>query len=726
VTISTRSLHSPAHAPATRVHILVLAFAASLMLTLLLIAAPARAVVTEVEPGVHVGLQPRSTVTPGVNGNTKTFENKEGNVVLSGTTSEYGIYWDPTVDFTPEWVANLDGFFRDLGEARLDTPFALLPEYRDRSNVVAPFHALFKGSYSDTSQYPAGECTDPKDPSDLCLTDAQLRTQLESFIATHGLPKGMGTIYDLLTPPGVTVCLDKAATHCSDYVVTAEEIVKHERKSTSYKDSFCSYHSDINPDNAPGGDASTILYVAVPWTAETSAYDCQDGGWNPENHLEKLETSRVLGTKEKEELAEGSPEKRAEVEEEIVLEGPHIEEPNQRQGPESAGSTESGLTDLIANQISEEEMNTVTDPLLDSWHNSTGEEVTDLCRDFFSSTAGEGESYGSISGSVKANHETRAGTLSNVELGGRRYYVNNIFNLAGDDCSGGVGLVPSFTAPNPVNTGEIIAVDGMESDVELNRVEIFGPIGEPTLTYSTFSWNFGDGTPEVEGYAPGAPTCEAPWLSPCAASAFHTYQYGGTYKITLTVTDVDGDKAAVTHEITVAGSAPPASSSTSSSGGSSSQSTSSSSTTTAATTPSPSGTPTAPTVVAPVAAAVIVKQSLKTALHKGLVVSYSVNEQVAGHFEVLLSRALARKLGITGTAVVGMPAGSPAELVIAKAILVTTKGGRSTVDIKFSKRTAARLARSHKVPIMLRLVVRNAASSSPATTTVISSSTLDG
>jgi len=105
-------------------------------------------------------------------------------------------------------------------------------------------------------------------------------------------------------------------------------------------------------------------------------------------------------------------------------------------------------------------------------------------------------------------------------------------------------------------------------------------------------------------------------------------------------------------------------------------------------------------------------------------VSYSVNEQVAGHFEVLLGRTVARQLGITGAAAVGLPAGSPAELVIAKAILVTTKGGHSAVHIQFSKKTAARLARAHKVSLMLRLIVRNAASGSPATTTVVSNVTL--
>jgi hypothetical protein len=62
--------------------------------------------------------------------------------------------------------------------------------------------------------------------------------------------------------------------------------------------------------------------------------------------------------------------------------------------------------------------------------------------------------------------------------------------------------------------------------------------------------------------------------------------------------------------------------------------------------------------------------------------------------------------------------------VIGKAILVTTKGGHSAVHIQFSKHTDARLAHVHKVSLMLRLIVRNAATSNPVTATVVTAATL--
>ena len=411
-------------------------------------------------------------------------------------------------------------------------------------------------------------------------------------------------------------------------------------------------------------------------------------------------------------------EEKAVAEEAEVLEGPHEQEPNQKVPcPDTDGTCDYGLSDLIISQIGAEQENMITDPLLNAWQDSKHYENSDECRFLFGPVTG---------GSLTANEETFAGSLSDQALAGGSYYLNDAFNLAayrlpypGVPCIHGDNLDPKFTAPNPVNSGEIVGFDGMESDITLDAAFGYSAGGSPQPNYATYTWNFGDGTPEVSGYAPGSPTCETPWLSPCAASEFHSYQYGGTYSATLTVTDVGGNIASVTHVITVDGPPPPSSAG----GGGSAGAGSATGQTTQSTGPSTAAPGAVP---APIAAASILRQTLRTAARRGLAVTYSVNEQVAGHFEVLLSSAVAHRLGIGGSPATGLPAGSPAELVIAKAILVTTKGGRSAVHINFSKRTAARLARAHKVSLMLRLIVRNAAKSNPVTTTVLSSVTLSG
>ena len=71
-----------------------------------------------------------------------------------------------------------------------------------------------------------------------------------------------------------------------------------------------------------------------------------------------------------------------------------------------------------------------------------------------------------------------------------------------------------------------------------------------------------------------------------------------------------------------------------------------------------------------------------------------------------------------------LPAGTPAQVVIASHVLVTTKGGRSVLFIKVAKDTAKKLAHVKSAALLLRLTVRNASKASPQTTTVLSKVTL--
>jgi hypothetical protein len=651
--------------------------------------------------------------------------------VLHGT-GVFAVYWDPTDHYWSEWQSAIDGYLRDAAASSgdLDTVFSVVSQYTDKSDHPASYAQTYKGSYVDYHAYPKSGCTDPE-PFELadqigdefggartavCLTSAQVSAELEAFIALHGLPKGLGDEYYLLTPPGVTVCLDagKASGYCSDFSESSEE---------SYDHSFCSYHADINPGGLATGDTNTIVYGVIPWTAggygdgdltakdERPGWECQDGSLNPAGkHGYELEKAKNRDVKEQEEFEEKNPEEQAQIEETKLLEGPHEQEPNQEiPCPDMDGTCDYGLSDLIIGQIAAEQVNMVTDPLLNAWQDSKHYENTDECRFLFGPVTG---------GDAPANEETLAGNLSDQTLGGGNYYINDAFNLAaeglpypGVPCIHGVNLVPKFTAPSTVNSGEVVGFDGMESNITLDAGIDYSATGIPQANYATYTWNFGDGSPEVSGYAPGSPTCETPWLSPCAASEYHSFQYGGTYSVTLTVKDIGGYVDSVSEPVTVVGPARPVAPIVPVGSGTA--------------TPG-STTPGAHTAGVPVAAALIVPQSLRTALRKGLVVSYSVNEQVAGHFDVLLSKAVAHRLGISGSLATGLPAGSPAEVVIAKAILVTTKGGRSAVHIQFSKRTAARLAHVHKVSLMLRLIVRNAGVGigDSLTTTVLTAATL--
>jgi hypothetical protein len=770
----------------------IAALVLSLTLLLLFSDAPARALVIA-DGSTKVGLQPRSTLLLGSPVNIKEypqnpwkFENAQGNPIVSSSKT-YVIYWDPTDHYHGDWQNVIDTFLQKMGAASnfLGSVFAVDEQYTDKANEHALYKSTFQGAYTDTDAYPASDCTDPQpmSPFDLigaetaleshqfapiCLTDSQIQEELTAFIAQHGLPKGMGTIFYLMTPPGVTVCLDAGGPtgHCSDFEgeigeieadEKARENTEKEKKSyaqpenyKSYKRSFCSYHSAIDASNSSGGE-NTILYGMIPWTAgglgdsnhliledQTSAYACQDGGYDPSssNPVEKHEEKKVKGTKEIAEDKEKSLEAQEKILEAELLEGPHPQEPNQVPCPSPDGGCDTGLADLIINQVAVEQQNIVTDPLLDSWQDPSGNEATDECRDWFAPVLG---------GNVGAQAGSFAGTLFNQALAGNDYYLNDAFNLAGLKlpypgvvCLRGASLLPQFTAPNIVNAGEIVGFDGMESDITLNADTVFSPTGAPHTGYATYTWNFGDGSAPVVGYAPGAPLVNSPgvspcgaaqWEAPCAASAYHSYKYGGTYEVILTVTDIGGNIASVKEPITVIGPEPtpeptptptpapspaPTPSTTTPSGSGSSGSSGGS-----------SGTGTTTTTPAPVLGALVTSKSLKKALSSGLPVRYTTNEQVAGNIEVLLESSTAKRLGIKGATATGLPAGTPKSIVVGTAVLVTTKAGQGTIRVKFTSRAAARLKHVHKLKVTLRLFARNASRQSPQTTTMLSTVVLN-
>jgi hypothetical protein len=724
----------------TRLSALLAGTLTAVSLSLACFAAPAGAKVVGVATGsgtTAVGLQPRNATSVLDGGSGSDFENPTANPVLHGTQASggietYAIYWDPTDHFHGDWQHLVNTFLHNMGAegGAFSNVFAVDTQYSDGTNTPAASRSTFRGAYTDTNAYPTPGCTDPQplEPGDAitCLTDKQIRTELSSFIAAHGLQTGMGSIFYLLTPPGVTVCVDEggAASHCSS--------------NTASANSFCSYHSVINPDLAINGDGSTILYADIPWVAgglgdyhlhpgsrNTEAYACQDGGFDPSTKpvAELKEKAKEKNEAEKEAFTKMDAEEKAVVLEAEALEGPRVQEPNQHGiGPDGAPDT--GLADVLVNQIAVEQQNTVTDPLLDAWqgHDATHDEVTDECRNFFD--------VGGLNGASGANQETDAGTLSDQALSGASYYINTSFNLAAlklpfpaIPCLDGINLQPDFTSPNPVNVNEIVGFDGMESNISLNAADSFGPGGVVTNTYAKYTWDFGDETAPVTGFAPGAPACTIPWLTPCAASVFHSFQYGGEYHVKLTVTDVGGNVSSETHTVVVNGPAkpappaPPPPAATSGSGSSSAASPTG--TSGAANTTAPAAAPTP----APVATAAVASTSLKTVLKTGLAVRYSVNEQVTGHFEVLLAASIAKRIGLHGSQASGLPKGAAPQLVIAKAILVTTKGGRSTIKILFGKKTAKLLKRLPKVSLMVRLVVRNGSATSP-TSTVVSVVTL--
>jgi PKD domain len=578
---------------------------------------------------------------------TVPLQYHEGPVLHSSAV--YAVYWDPTGSYNNEWKQLIDGYLQGVGadKGTLHNVFALNGQYRDASGRAAN-ESLYRGSFTAEDPYPTTEnCTEPAVLA--CLTDAQIRTELQKVISSGKPPGASGTpVYYVLTPPGVTVCDGLGAGHCSNSTATPAN-------------GICGYHSAINP----GGPSPTI-YAVQPWVAGNAGSVISQ----EEPTVTHTPTTDVLACQDNR----------------------MFDEPNQLSGHNIFGEWTEGLADVIINDLSIEQSNIATDPLLNGWYQTGSKaEQSDMCQWAFGPPPVKPPSI------PEEQVPAHAQIISNASINGRGYYIQWGFDSVGvtagkgHTCSSGVVLEPHFTAPNPVNSGDVVSFDATESLITLNAHTEGLPTNEPYVA-PIYKWEFGDGA-SVTGTN--------------TASEFHSYAQGGTYNVILTVTDSSGNSNTFAKPITVVGPGGSSSVTVSVGGGAAP--------TTQSLAGPPSSAATAPKPK-PVVAAAAVSRSLRSVLRHGLTVRYSVSEQVVGHFEVLLASSVARRLGLRGPAATGLAPGSAPQIVIGKAILVTTTGGRNTAIIQFSKRTASRLAKLGRVSLLLRLVVRNA---SNQTVTVI-------
>jgi hypothetical protein len=619
-------------------------------------AAPAGALISG-----GVGVQARAHVAV----NPTPLQYHGGPVLHS--SDAYVIYWDPIGNYRGDWERLIDRYFQDVGaeSGRLGDVFAVNTQYADSGGPAAN-QSTFRGSFKDEDAYPASGCGESAEFA--CLTKAQIEAELQHVITSVNppLPGATGPpVYYLLTPPGVTVCTGAGSPGtCSNSEALEEEVTEIEKEEIPgpAQTGICGYHSAINL-----GGAGPIPFAVQPWIAG-------DAGLLIES-LSPLQTSEVTSDV----LA--------------CQNGSELQEPNQLVGLNPFGNYAEGLADVIISGLSVEQSNIVIDPLLNAWYQTgSNAEQGDVCQ----------KDFGAPPSSPPApNKETHAGSLSNETINGDTYYIQWAFNSSGVAAGSGVGCwsgvtnEPFFTAASPVNSGDIVGFNATESNVTLDAKARNLEADEP-YRVPVYSWSFGDGTS-----ASGAN----------AANEFHSYQYGGSYTATLTITDGGGNTNLTTRTITVVGPAPPAPPSPGTT------TTSGSSTTAGGSAGATGGAGKSAPAPGPLATASVVSHRLSTVLREGLLVRYSVNRQVAGRFEVLLASSIAHRLGVSGARATGLAKGTAPQTVIAKAILVTTKGGRSTYKIKFSKATAARLRKLHKVSLMIRLVVHSAAS--PTVTTVL-------
>ena len=171
-----------------------------------------------------------------------------GPVLHSNRT--HPIFWEPAgsgLTFDPGYESLIETFLTDVAADSHKTTnmFSLTGQYRD-SKGPAAYDSTYGGAVVDTDPLPPNGCTEPGPTGPgwtVCLTDAQLQTEIEHVVAANHLPTTGGNVYFMITPDGFGSCTGRGPSSCA---------------LGGSADGYCGYHSETS---------NGILYAVIPYNA---------------------------------------------------------------------------------------------------------------------------------------------------------------------------------------------------------------------------------------------------------------------------------------------------------------------------------------------------------------------------------------------------------------------------------------------------------------------------
>jgi hypothetical protein len=290
------------------------------------------------------------------NANSSLLLYHEGGQVMPANTN-YALYWAPggSSEYPAGYQAGIDRYFEDLAHdsgGLLNTD-SVLAQYYGPAGHYADYSAHFGGALVDTDPYPANGCSS----APICLTDAQIRVEIRSFVEAHKLPIDLEHAYFLLTPPGVESCTEAAGKSCS--------------AGSSHR-VYCAYHDFIEVG------AAALIYAHDPY---------------------------------------------------VVGDGCDV-------GEEHPNGNASDAT--IAGGLAHEHSEAVTDPKLNAWYDTKGNEVADKCQ-----TANAKTEYGPPLG------QTAGGSNYNELIDGDPYLYQQMWSNATGACEQRTEQIPTVTKLSP-------------------------------------------------------------------------------------------------------------------------------------------------------------------------------------------------------------------------------------------------------------------------------------
>jgi PKD domain len=172
------------------------------------------------------------------------------------------IFWEPAgagLGFEPGYQELIETFLTDVAadSHKTNNVYGLSGQYTDSSGPAA-YDSTYAGSVIATDPLPASGCTEPPVTGPgwgVCMTDAQLETEIEHVIAQDNLPTSGRDVYFLVTPNGLGSCTDAGSSSCA---------------LGGSVNGYCGYHSET--DNG-------ILYAVIPYNAVPN--HCQSNNPRP-------------------------------------------------------------------------------------------------------------------------------------------------------------------------------------------------------------------------------------------------------------------------------------------------------------------------------------------------------------------------------------------------------------------------------------------------------------
>jgi hypothetical protein len=160
------------------------------------------------------------------------------------TNTAYAIYWVPSgfsVDASYESLINR--YFSDVAAASgsQSNVYSVATQYYDNTGAIS-YKSTFGGSYVDSDPFPANGCS----KASVCLTDAQLESEIQTVLTREGWHGGLSNIFFLMTPNGVASCIDSSGSACST-------------------NTYCAYHSAF-----VGSNGEYVIYANEPYAGTIS------------------------------------------------------------------------------------------------------------------------------------------------------------------------------------------------------------------------------------------------------------------------------------------------------------------------------------------------------------------------------------------------------------------------------------------------------------------------